>query len=154
MLNEYEYDYINGRSVPGDGRIDFDKAFPPAFVPHTRFSLSSAHAKQMCWEESGGSWGTVYSEVVKQAEEYLKQTKLKKISLADQIDTTTALEEVADKRKGRRRVFTNLVSRARNAKRNIWKRRLAKRALTDDNDSGGGVVVTVRQRRFTFRRRR
>jgi hypothetical protein len=72
-LNPWEYDYINGRSVPGDGRIDFDKAFPPDFVPHARVTLDSAHAKQMCWEESGGSWGKIYDEVVEQVERYLER---------------------------------------------------------------------------------
>ena len=71
--NEWEYDYINGRSVPGDGRIDYDKAFPPEFVVHKRVTLNSVHAKQMCWEESGGSWGRVYEEVARQAEEYCEK---------------------------------------------------------------------------------
>jgi hypothetical protein len=70
-LNPWEYDYVNGRAVPGDGRIDYDKAFPP-FVSHKRVTLDSAHAKQMCREENGGSWGTIYNEVVEQAERYLK----------------------------------------------------------------------------------
>lgn len=74
-LNPWEYDYINGRSVPGDGRIDYDKAFPPSFVTHKRVTLDSPHAKQMCWEESGGSWGKIYEEVVIQAEEYMEKLK-------------------------------------------------------------------------------
>lgn len=45
-VNQYEYDYVSGRSVPGDGRIDFDKAFPPGFVAHKSVILDSAHAKQ------------------------------------------------------------------------------------------------------------
>ena len=71
QLNPYEYDYVNGRAVPGDGRIDFNKAFPPNFAPHKQIALDSPHAKQMCWEEKGGSWGTIYREVVDQAERYL-----------------------------------------------------------------------------------
>jgi hypothetical protein len=59
QLNPYEYDYVNGRAVPGDGRIDFNKAFPPKFAPHKQIALDSPHAKQMCWEEKGGSWGTI-----------------------------------------------------------------------------------------------
>ncbi|KAL9185476.1 hypothetical protein ACHAXT_003253 [Thalassiosira profunda] len=59
-LNPWSYDYVSGRSVPGDGRIDFDKAFPPGFVEHKRIALDSKHASQMCWEESGGSLGTIY----------------------------------------------------------------------------------------------
>jgi hypothetical protein len=73
QTNHWEYDYLNGRSVPGDGRIDFDKAFPPDFVPHKRIILDSAHAKQMCWEESGGSWGKVYDEIVEQVERYVEK---------------------------------------------------------------------------------
>ena len=49
----HEYDYINGRSVPGDGRIDFDKAFPYNNVPYKGVRLNSAHAKQMCLEDTG-----------------------------------------------------------------------------------------------------
>jgi len=71
QLNPYEYDYVNGRAVPGDGRIDFNKAFPPDFAPHKQVALDSPHAKQICWEEKGGSWGTIYREVVDQAERYL-----------------------------------------------------------------------------------
>ena len=70
-MNPYEYDYVNGRAVPGDGRIDFNKAFPPNFAPYKQIALDSPHAKQMCWEEKGGSWGTIYREVVDQAERYL-----------------------------------------------------------------------------------
>ncbi len=73
QTNPWEYDYLNGRSVPGDGRIDFDKAFPPDFIPHKRIALDSAHAKQMCWEESGGSWGKVYDEIVEQVERYMEK---------------------------------------------------------------------------------
>ena len=73
ISNPYEYDYINGRAVPGDGRIDYDKAFPPDFVSHKRVTLDSPHTKQMCWESSSGSLGRVYEEVVDQAEEYLKR---------------------------------------------------------------------------------
>ena len=75
ISNPYEYDYINGRAVPGDGRIDYDKAFPPDFVSHKRVTLDSPHTKQMCWESSSGSLGRVYEEVVHQAEEYLKRRK-------------------------------------------------------------------------------
>ena len=71
VLNKWEYDYINGRSVQGDGRIDYDKAFPPSFIAHKKVSLDSAHAKQMCWEESGGSFARVYQEVVEQISEYV-----------------------------------------------------------------------------------
>jgi pimeloyl-ACP methyl ester carboxylesterase len=48
----HEYDYTSGRSVPGDGRIDFDKAFPDN-VPHKKVHLSSKHSKQMCRQAEG-----------------------------------------------------------------------------------------------------
>jgi len=75
-LNTYQYDYSNGRSVPGDGRIDFDKAFPPNFVIYKSVTLGTAHAKQMCWEESGGDWAKIYQEVVDQVEHYLESTNV------------------------------------------------------------------------------
>mmetsp|Transcript_31144 Transcript_31144/g.57770 ORF Transcript_31144/g.57770 Transcript_31144/m.57770 type:complete len:747 (+) Transcript_31144:55-2295(+) len=76
-LNPYEYDYRNGRSVPGDGGLDYDRCFPPSFVSHKRVTLDSSHANQMCWEENGGSWGRIYEEVIEQAEEYLRLVRKK-----------------------------------------------------------------------------
>lgn len=67
---EFEYDYVNGRSVPGDGRIDFDKAFPVNNVSYEQISLGSVHAKQMCWSEAGGDWETVWNAVSKQIDIY------------------------------------------------------------------------------------
>jgi len=66
----WEYDYSSGRSVPGDGRIDFDKAFPKIAVPIKKVALSSLHAKQMTWEDNGGSWGEIWDEVVTQLQSY------------------------------------------------------------------------------------
>jgi len=86
-VNQWEYDYVSGRSVPGDGRIDFDKAFPPGFVSHKKVALDSAHAKQMCWEESGGNWGKIYEEVVEQAENYLTSEREKKSAGETKIST-------------------------------------------------------------------
>lgn len=63
---EFEYDYVNGRSVPGDGRIDFDKAFPLNNVSYEQIPLGSVHAKQMCWSEAGGDWETVWKAVSEQ----------------------------------------------------------------------------------------
>ena len=99
QTNPWEYDYVNGRSVPGDGRIDFDKAFPPDFVPHKRIILDSAHAKQMCWEESGGSWGQVYDEVVDQVEQYVhklngEEQYSKAITLHSEIDAASTKSNV------------------------------------------------------------
>jgi len=68
----WEYDYSSGRSVPGDGRIDFDKAFPKIDVPIKKVALSSLHAKQMTWEDNGGSWGEIWNEVVMQLQSYKK----------------------------------------------------------------------------------
>ena len=108
-LNPWEYDYVNGRAVPGDGRIDFDKAFPPSFVSHKRVALNSAHAKQMCWEENGGSWGTIYREVFEQAERYLE--------CVSKEEKTSADLTVLKSRNGRRRSLMNRMSlRARNAR--------------------------------------
>jgi pimeloyl-ACP methyl ester carboxylesterase len=53
----YEYDYKNGRSVPGDGRIHYAGAFPP--VEHDVVPLQSAHAKQFLWETEGGNLQTI-----------------------------------------------------------------------------------------------
>ena len=71
--NKWEYDYINGRSVPGDGRIDYDRAFPLSFIDHKKVVLNSAHAKQMCWEESGGDLAKIYNEVVDQITDYIER---------------------------------------------------------------------------------
>ncbi len=49
----WEYDYVSGRSVEGDGRIDFAKAFPEIELNMKKIPLDSLHAKQMCWEDSG-----------------------------------------------------------------------------------------------------
>eukprot|EP00559_Dactyliosolen_fragilissimus_P001330 CAMPEP_0184867214 /NCGR_PEP_ID=MMETSP0580-20130426/25493_1 /TAXON_ID=1118495 /ORGANISM="Dactyliosolen fragilissimus" /LENGTH=645 /DNA_ID=CAMNT_0027367347 /DNA_START=247 /DNA_END=2181 /DNA_ORIENTATION=- len=68
----WEYDYISGGSVPGDGRIDFEKAFP-YFAENSTYrkvELDSPHAKQMCWEEKGGSWGKIWNEVTQQVLQY------------------------------------------------------------------------------------
>jgi len=66
----WEYDYSSGRSVPGDGRIDFDKAFPKGNIPLKEITLDSLHAKQMTWEDNGGSWGKIWNEVVEQLQSY------------------------------------------------------------------------------------
>ena len=64
---KWEYDYISGRSVPGDGRIDFDKSFPPSNVDYSEVRLGYClHAKQMCKQEKGGSLEKVWKEVVDQ----------------------------------------------------------------------------------------
>ena len=67
---QWEYDYASGRTVPGDGRIDYDKSFPPSGTSFSTVDLSSLHAKQFCWEETGGDLGTVFKEVNQQIQEY------------------------------------------------------------------------------------
>ncbi|KAL7534441.1 hypothetical protein ACHAXR_005879 [Thalassiosira sp. AJA248-18] len=144
-LNPWEYDYINGRSVPGDGRIDYDKAFPPGFVSHKRIALGSAHAKQMCWEESGGSLGTIYKEVLQQAEDYLERLRL------DEEESTNATKgEILEDKNGRRSMINRIAIRARNARKRLRRRKLVKSGVSDSDL----LVSAVRQRRFSFRRRR
>ncbi len=67
---KFEFDYTNGRSVPGDGRIDFDKAFPSNNTPCKRLSLDSKHSKQMCKQVSGGDWEKIWEEVLNQMNSY------------------------------------------------------------------------------------
>eukprot|EP00957_Ditylum_brightwellii_P161923 12328130-Ditylum_brightwellii.AAC.1 len=77
--NPWEYDYVSGRSVEGDGRIDYVKAFPPIHSSkYKTVPLDSMHAKQMCWEESGGSWGCIWEEVVNQIRGYEKSVASEK----------------------------------------------------------------------------
>ena len=148
-FNPWEYDYINGRAVPGDGRIDYDKAFPPGFVSHKRIALGSKHASQMCWEESGGSWGRIYDEVVEQAESYLKLLKDEKVRAANnppQLEIELMLESSNG---GQRKSMINrIASRARKARKRLRRRRTEKPA-TDSDLVGMGAT-----RRFSFRRKR
>jgi len=132
ISNPYEYDYINGRAVPGDGRIDYDKAFPPDFVSHKRVTLDSPHTKQMCWESSSGSLGRVYEEVVHQAEEYLKRREQEEKQEA--ISRTLNIGEVM-KQESRRSKMKRLAQKAR------------KKMKFD-------ILDTTRRRRFSrFKRR-
>ena len=66
-----EYDYVSGRSVPGDGRIYFDAAFPPSTTHHSVVRLKSMHAKQLLWEAKGGDLGTIWKQVVAQVDCYV-----------------------------------------------------------------------------------
>ena len=132
ISNPYEYDYINGRAVPGDGRIDYDKAFPPDFVSHKRVTLDSPHTKQMCWESSSGSLGRVYEEVAHQAEEYLKRREQEEKQEA--ISRTLNIGEVM-KQESRRSRMKRLAQKARK------KMKLS-------------ILDTTRRRRFSrFKRR-
>ena len=71
---KWEYDYISGRSVPGDGRIDYDKSFPPTGFEYQEVALDSLHAKQMCWEEDGGSLGTISEEIDQQLQRHFSES--------------------------------------------------------------------------------
>jgi hypothetical protein len=126
--NIWEYDYINGRSVPGDGRIDYDKAFPPSFIAHKKVTLDSTHAKQMCWEESDGSLSVVYKEVVEQVTEYLKRgpnviLKTERTLSIDQFETATrsdVVQEVIREKYGRRHtILKSFVAKARNVRSHL-----------------------------------
>lgn len=68
--SKWEYDYASGRTVPGDGRIDYDKSFPPSGTCFSTVDLNSVHAKQFCWEENGGDLGTVWEQVNQQLGDY------------------------------------------------------------------------------------
>jgi len=69
--NPWEYDYLSGRSVPGDGRLDFDKSFPPTGIDYKAIRLGDVkHAKQMCHASSGGSLDRIWKETSKQIEQY------------------------------------------------------------------------------------
>eukprot|EP00804_Cyclotella_cryptica_P009613 CCRYP_006317-RA/>CCRYP_006317-RA protein AED:0.24 eAED:0.24 QI:574/1/1/1/1/1/2/440/746 len=126
--NAWEYDYINGRSVPGDGRIDFDKAFPPSFIACKKVTLDSTHAKQMCWEESGGSLSVVYKEVVEQVSEYLKRgpnriLDTERTLSIEQFETATrpdvAQEEMREKYGSRHTRLKSFVAKVRNVRARI-----------------------------------
>ncbi len=49
----WEYDYASGRSVPGDGRIDYIGTYPYLDLNMKKVVIDSRHFKQMCWEDSG-----------------------------------------------------------------------------------------------------
>ena len=68
----WEYDYASGRTVPGDGRIDYDKSFPPEGTSYSAVDLDSLHAKQFCWEDNGGDLGKILDQVNRQLEAYRK----------------------------------------------------------------------------------
>ena len=139
--NTYEYDYINGRAVPGDGRIDYDKSFPPSFVSHKRVTLNSPHTKQCCWEEAGGSWACIYDEVVMQAEQYMRKRKEEEEARA----ASTKQIPKNSVSSGRLMVNKFAFKKAWHARKN---RRLKKWIVPNSN-----LVLAVRPRRFRFRRR-
>jgi hypothetical protein len=68
--SRWEYDYASGRTVPGDGRIDYSKSFPPEGTSFSTVDLSSVHSKQFCWEDTGGDLGTVWQAVNQQLSDY------------------------------------------------------------------------------------
>jgi len=40
---EYKWDFRNGRAVPSDGRIDFDKSLPPNGIPYDLIASKATH---------------------------------------------------------------------------------------------------------------
>eukprot|EP00984_Skeletonema_dohrnii_P016742 scaffold7489_cov203-Skeletonema_dohrnii-CCMP3373.AAC.1 len=147
-FNEWEYDYINGRSVPGDGRIDYDGSFPPSFVSHKRITLGSPHTKQMCWEQSGGSLGTVYKEVISMTEDYLDL--LKRREQDAEVRSHLLEEEILTKNNNRgKSIAARIAKRAR--KLRIRRRRADRIEMSEVS---GELAVATRPRRFSFRRRR
>jgi len=147
-FNEWEYDYINGRSVPGDGRIDYAGSFPPSFVSHNRITLESPHTKQMCWEQSGGSLGTVYKEVISMTEDYLDL--LKRREQDAEVRSHLLEEEILTKNNNRgKSIAARIAKRARKLR---IRRRRANRI--EMSEVSGELAVATRPRRFSFRRRR
>eukprot|EP00542_Grammatophora_oceanica_P020515 CAMPEP_0194040604 /NCGR_PEP_ID=MMETSP0009_2-20130614/12571_1 /TAXON_ID=210454 /ORGANISM="Grammatophora oceanica, Strain CCMP 410" /LENGTH=438 /DNA_ID=CAMNT_0038683789 /DNA_START=163 /DNA_END=1476 /DNA_ORIENTATION=+ len=69
--NRFEYDYSSGRSVPGDGRINFCGAFPPGYPLEKQIRLGSPHARQFRWRRQGGDLETILEHVDNQFDEYL-----------------------------------------------------------------------------------
>jgi pimeloyl-ACP methyl ester carboxylesterase len=78
----YEYDYVSGRSVPGDGRVYFDAAFPPSTTHHSVVRLQSMHAKQLLWETKGGDLGSIWQQVVAQLHNYESEKPLSSMATA------------------------------------------------------------------------
>lgn len=150
-FNEWEYDYINGRSVPGDGRIDYDGSFPPSFISHKRITLASPHTKQMCWEQSGGSLGTVYKEVMSMTEDYLDLLEKRK---QDEELRSRSVEEVLLTNNNRRKSIAARIAR-RARKLRVRQRREERIEIeTERMELNEELAVATRPRRFSFRRRR
>ena len=61
----YEYDYVSGRRVPGDGRLYFTGSFPPC--DHVPVQIQAPHAKQFLLENAGGDLETILRLVEEQA---------------------------------------------------------------------------------------
>eukprot|EP00550_Attheya_septentrionalis_P000197 CAMPEP_0198290022 /NCGR_PEP_ID=MMETSP1449-20131203/8019_1 /TAXON_ID=420275 /ORGANISM="Attheya septentrionalis, Strain CCMP2084" /LENGTH=777 /DNA_ID=CAMNT_0043988445 /DNA_START=206 /DNA_END=2539 /DNA_ORIENTATION=+ len=106
-LCKWEYDYSSGRSVPGDGRIDYAKAFPSNQVSYREVRINSTHAKQFCWEDNAGSWGKIWGEVVQQLQEYSKPESESKSVLLD--STAMTATEIGTKSRFLNRVHPRFV---------------------------------------------
>jgi len=91
----WEYDYASGRTVPGDGRIDYAKSFPPAGTTFKTVDLGSPHAKQCCWEASGGDLGTVWKQVNEQLRDYQHRNREGR---ANEKETTTRFSSPSSSR--------------------------------------------------------
>mmetsp|Transcript_36231 Transcript_36231/g.87440 ORF Transcript_36231/g.87440 Transcript_36231/m.87440 type:complete len:106 (-) Transcript_36231:11-328(-) len=104
----------------------------------------------MCWEESGGSWGRIYEEVVEQAEGYLKGKKEEEDERSADTDSLDGVkgETLNNSRHGKSMV-KKIASRARNARKRLRRKRLVKPGIGDSE-----LVIAGRPKRFLFRRRR
>ena len=115
--SQWEYDYVSGRSVPGDGRLDFDKSFPPQNVPHKRVRLGFClHAKQMCWASSKGSLDTIWKETVRQIKNY--EDKKKETANTINEGKRGSHNTAGELNKGRSRKNRKLIKVLRRRKRN------------------------------------
>eukprot|EP00587_Corethron_hystrix_P009306 CAMPEP_0113325166 /NCGR_PEP_ID=MMETSP0010_2-20120614/17557_1 /TAXON_ID=216773 ORGANISM="Corethron hystrix, Strain 308" /NCGR_SAMPLE_ID=MMETSP0010_2 /ASSEMBLY_ACC=CAM_ASM_000155 /LENGTH=370 /DNA_ID=CAMNT_0000184841 /DNA_START=158 /DNA_END=1267 /DNA_ORIENTATION=+ /assembly_acc=CAM_ASM_000155 len=90
--NAWEYDYVSGTSVPGDGRIDYDKAFPPLGVEYKEVRLTSAHSKQMCREDKDGDLETIWREVELQLQNYIERENNHMVSNSEKTELVTEEE--------------------------------------------------------------
>eukprot|EP00639_Heterosigma_akashiwo_P035986 CAMPEP_0194742006 /NCGR_PEP_ID=MMETSP0296-20130528/98364_1 /TAXON_ID=39354 /ORGANISM="Heterosigma akashiwo, Strain CCMP2393" /LENGTH=453 /DNA_ID=CAMNT_0039653777 /DNA_START=49 /DNA_END=1410 /DNA_ORIENTATION=+ len=58
----YMLDFTSGRVVPGDGRIDFAKSFPPHGIPYDSVSCTSKHM-DIVHENVGELWGILEDQL-------------------------------------------------------------------------------------------
>jgi hypothetical protein len=87
----WEYDYGSGQSVPGDGRIDYDKSFPPNGVKYKTVDITSLHAKQFCWEDTGdGNLGTIMKQVNEQLMVYQHNNNNKNDNVNEYVNENTS----------------------------------------------------------------
>ena len=105
----------------------------------------------MCWEQSGGSLGTVYQEVISMTEDYLDL--LKRREQDDEL-RRLSVEEVTLPNNNRRKSIAARI--ARRARKQLRIRRRAERIEIEAErmEISDELAVATRPRRFSFRRRR